>query len=148
VVFPVVNITKEYFKRNYDLDLKVDALSLTGLRVFADQTMLTLVLNALVDNAGKYSVDSHKPVTISGALDADGMVSIVVANYGLPIDEDEQDKIFEKNQRGRRPKALNISGTGVGLHLARQIMKRQKGDLRLLQRAEPVKIAIILPVEL
>ena len=105
VVFPVVNITKEYFRRNYDIDLRVDVPSLTGLRVFADQTMVTLVLNALVDNAGKYAVDSHKPVTISGSLTSDKKVYIIVANFGLSIDEDETDRIFLKGERGKMPKS-------------------------------------------
>jgi signal transduction histidine kinase len=148
IVFPVVNITKDYFRRAYEIDLRVDAPSLQGLRVFADQTMLTLVLNALVDNAGKYAVGSRKPVTISGSLDAEDTVSIIVSNFGLGIDEDEKDRIFEKGERGRGPKSLNISGTGVGLHLGRKIMTKQKGDLRLLQRANPVKIAITLPSDI
>lgn len=148
VVFPVVNITKEFFRRNYELDIRIDASSLQGVKVFADQTMLTLVLNALVDNAGKYTIHSKRPVVISGSVDSDSNISIIVSNYGLAIESDEEEKIFEKGERGKMPKALNISGTGIGLHLGRRIMRQQKGDLKLLQRAEPVKFAMLLPGDL
>jgi signal transduction histidine kinase len=144
IVFPVVNITKEYFRQNYGLDIRVDAPSLQGLHVHADQTMLTLVLNALIDNAGKYTVETHRPVAISGSLDTDDNVRIIVSNYGLPIDQDEVERVFEKGKRGRRPISMKISGTGVGLHLGRQIMRGQKGELKLLRRADPVQFEIIL----
>lgn len=144
IVFPVVNITKEYFRQNYGLDIRVDAPSLQGLHVHGDQTMLTLVLNALIDNAGKYTVETPRPVVISGRLDADDNVRIIVSNYGLPIEQDEIERIFEKGKRGRRPIAMKISGTGIGLHLGRQIMRGQKGELHLLQRADPVRFEIIL----
>ena len=144
IVFPVVNITRDYFRRQYDLDLKVEVESLKGLRVFGDQTMVTLVLNALIDNAGKYTIGERRPVIISGNSNVEkGELHIVVANYGLPIDEDEVNHIFEKRKRGRRPIELKISGTGVGLHLGRAIMERQGGNLRLIERCEPVKFAMV-----
>lgn len=144
VVFPIVTVTREHLRRKYGLDLRLDTQTLSGIKVMADQTMITLVLNALIDNAGKYTIENRRPITISGSTDARSReVSVIVSNYGLPVDDDERDSIFEKGERGRHPNAMGVEGTGIGLHLARQIMRNQGGDVRLVRTRDPVQFAIV-----
>ena len=55
---------------------------------------------------------------------------ICIWDAGNPIKEEEREKIFEKGFRGES--GSKMSGSGIGLALARDLARQLGGDLQLL----------------
>ena len=81
----------------------------------------------LVDNAIKYSPDGGQ-VTIR--LDQNGNGCLIeVADQGLGIPADEQDRIFEKFYRLDPQQTKGVGGSGLGLYICRELVERMDGQL-------------------
>jgi signal transduction histidine kinase len=94
--------------------------------VTADAVRLEQVLTNLLENARKYSA-AQSPVHVDVST-TDGLVSIAVRDHGAGIAPEEQERIFERFQRagGLDP---NISGLGLGLSIARELVVSHGGAL-------------------
>jgi signal transduction histidine kinase len=62
---------------------------------------------------------------------SDVQVEIKVRDQGVGIPRGEQRRIFEKFVRGTAARASDVRGTGIGLALARQIVRAHGGDITL-----------------
>lgn len=93
----------------------------------ADRSALGLALRKLVDNALKYSPDATTVWIRWGQQDK--QVAIRVTDTGLGIPASEQGRIFDKFVRGREAIDRNISGTGIGLAIVRQVATGHGGDV-------------------
>jgi two-component system, OmpR family, sensor histidine kinase KdpD len=97
-------------------------------RVCADRELLALAIRQLVDNALKYSPPGS-PVTVSAGSE-DHQVVIRVRDRGAGIAERDRERIFEKFYR--RADAKNgVPGTGLGLFIAREIVRAHGGEIRV-----------------
>lgn len=114
--------------------------------VRADREALRCVLWNLFENAVKYSADSE---TIRVETSYDGhQVEIAVKDQGVGIPRGEQRRIFEKFERGSAARERNIRGTGLGLAMARGIVRAHSGDITV--ESEPGKgstFRVRLPAE-
>jgi len=97
------------------------------LSVSVDPRLLRMVLSNLVSNAIKYTPEGGN-VVISYTV-ADRWVSIEVKDTGLGIPEADQEKLFTKFFRASNTKDNLIEGTGLGLYIVRQAVKRMEGNL-------------------
>ena len=97
------------------------------LVVYGDRDRLAQVIGNLLSNAIKYSPDGGD-VTVSASLIGDE-AWIWVRDEGLGIPLEHQDQIFTKFFRGDVGRARGISGTGLGLVLARQIVEAHGGHI-------------------
>jgi signal transduction histidine kinase len=84
------------------------------------------VLVNLLDNAVKYGGDS--PITVR-VEDGDAVVRICVADDGPGILPAEQERIFEKFYRSDPHVTHGPSGTGLGLYISRELVRRMGGRL-------------------
>ena len=100
-----------------------------GLRVAADPDGLRQVLVNLVENAVKYSPEGGR---VELELEpADGRVRLAVRDRGLGIPAAEQDRIFEKFYRLDPNLSRGVGGTGLGLYICREIVRRMGGRIRV-----------------
>jgi two-component system sensor histidine kinase KdpD len=115
---------------NPSRDLRI-AVAPTLPPVLADAAWIEKVLLNLLANAAKYSPASQ-PIFVS-ADQRGNMVAISVADRGAGIDPFEQGMIFDKFYRGqsyRDPANRNrVSGTGMGLAIARAIVNAHGGAI-------------------
>jgi PAS domain S-box-containing protein len=95
--------------------------------VAADEGQLRQVLGNLIDNAVKYSPDGGD-VRIR-LESADEYVRFRVADEGLGIPPVERGRIFEKFYRLDPHMARGIGGTGLGLYISRELVRRVKGRI-------------------
>ena len=89
----------------------------------ADVEMLTKIMSNLLNNARKYS-DKWVRVRLNDQTD---YVQIVVENDGALIPDDKKDEIFKPFSR--LDSSNHISGTGIGLPLARSLAETLHGSL-------------------
>ena len=94
--------------------------------VFVDAELVQLAIRQLIDNALKYSTPPSA-LTI-GARAAENSVIVSMADQGPGIPEEELSRIFEKFYRSSRGRQ-RVPGTGVGLSIAREILRAHGGDL-------------------
>jgi two-component system sensor histidine kinase KdpD len=87
--------------------------------VFVDAELIVLMIAHLIDNAVKYS-GPDSPIMIRADA-GEKAVIIHVTDRGPGISEDEQARIFDKFYRSS--KAQQLKGTGMGLAIAREIMR-------------------------
>jgi two-component system sensor histidine kinase KdpD len=97
-------------------------------QVSADPEFMSLVFRQLLDNALKYSPPAS-PLTISAHVEGNVLV-FGVADRGRGIPISEQSRIFDKFYRGREMRE-QIPGTGMGLAIAREIVRAHGGELRV-----------------
>jgi signal transduction histidine kinase len=101
--------------------------------VTADPEQLRQVLTNLVDNAVKYSPDGG-PVRVRLATE-NGSLRFSVSDRGLGIPETEQRRIFEKFYRLDPQMTRGIGGTGLGLYISRELVRRVEGRIWVESRA-------------
>jgi len=98
-------------------------------RVSADPELLSLALRQLIDNALKYSPPGS-PIDLAAGLEGERVV-IRVHDRGTGIPERERERLFDKFYR--RPVSAKagggVPGTGLGLYIAREILRTHGGDL-------------------
>jgi signal transduction histidine kinase len=95
--------------------------------VWGDRDRLAQVIGNLLSNAIKYSPEGGI-VRVSASLVGDE-AWIWVRDEGLGIPADHQQRIFTKFFRGDVGRERGISGTGLGLVLARQIVEAHGGQI-------------------
>ncbi|RAU22793.1 histidine kinase [Paramagnetospirillum kuznetsovii] len=95
------------------------------LMVWGDPGMVALALNNLVGNAAKYS-PSGGEVNVIGHHDG-GDVAIQVIDQGIGIPDEDLPSIFERFHRATN--ARGIPGSGIGLHMVRQIVEMHGGSI-------------------
>ncbi len=81
----------------------------------------------LLDNAVKYSPDGGA-VTVS-LLPRAGHLSFTVSDEGLGIPPGEERRIFEKFYRLDPNLTRGVGGTGLGLYICRELVRRMDGRI-------------------
>ena len=112
--------------------------------VQADRETLQCALWNLFENAVKYSPQADTVwVKVSGS---DNRVEIAVTDQGVGIPSNERRHVFDRFVRGSRARASNISGTGIGLSMAREIVQAHGGEIAVDgQDGEGSTFRILLP---
>ncbi|MBV8779786.1 MAG: PAS domain-containing protein, partial [Phycisphaerae bacterium] len=95
--------------------------------LFADRDRLAIALHNLIGNAIKYTPEGGR-VSISMRADA-GKLNIDVSDTGIGISEQELAPIFDRFYRAKDPRVAKITGSGLGLALAREIARLHGGDI-------------------
>jgi two-component system, OmpR family, phosphate regulon sensor histidine kinase PhoR len=93
----------------------------------ADRDRLQQVLVNLLDNAIKYSPAGGR-VTLAVEADAE-LVRLSVSDPGLGIPHAEQQRIFEKFYRLDTQLTRAGGGTGLGLYITRELVRRMGGTI-------------------
>jgi PAS domain S-box-containing protein len=95
--------------------------------VASDRDRVRQVLVNLVENAIKYSPEGGR-IDV-GVAPSDRMVRFYVRDEGLGIPEDERDRIFEKFYRLDPNMTAGIGGTGLGLYICNELVRRLGGRI-------------------
>lgn len=105
-----------------ELNLEVDAANVRG-----DEIQLAEAINNLIGNAIKYT-PNEGCIQVSLKKDANKFIFKVVDN-GYGIKEAQQTRLFQPFFRARSTETRDIEGTGLGLHLVKNIIERHEGQL-------------------
>ena len=83
----------------------------------------------LIGNAVKYG--GHADVSL---IDRGEMVEVTVGDRGPGISEELREKVFTPFFRIEQSRSRETGGTGLGLSVARSILRRHGGDVELEER--------------
>src|SRR5690606_28370834 len=114
------------------------------ITISADRLRLEQALTNLLINAVKYSPNSDM-VHINTSIEEDKL-KIEVQDTGIGISEEDQKQIFDKFYRSKELSPV-LSGLGMGLYIAHEIVKRHHG--RITVQSQPGKgttFCICLPL--
>ena len=93
----------------------------------ADRDKLMLAMHNLVGNALKYTPAGG--VVRVRVEEGPGRLSVAVIDNGIGINKDELELVFEKFFRAKDRRIAGITGSGIGLALARQVVRLHGGDI-------------------
>lgn len=96
--------------------------------VMIDPDRMAQAIGNILSNAIKFTPSGGKVSTSIQA--ADSQLFIKVADTGLGIPLDEQEKIFQPFIRGSQGRRI-VEGMGLGLNIAREIILAHGGEIRL-----------------
>lgn len=105
---------------------RIAILDESSRTVQADRDLMTLAIRQVLDNALKYG-DAGSVVRCRTELAPDS-VSLRIENDGPGISERDRERIFDKFHR-RTTTRDQVPGSGLGLHIAREIARMHGGDL-------------------
>lgn len=95
--------------------------------IMGDPERMYMVIYNLLHNAVIYSHEEQSVVIHAWSDDQEVFCS--VADRGLGIADDEIDQVFDRMYRSRDEIVREISGGGLGLTIARTIIRRHGGDI-------------------
>ncbi|MDP9097744.1 MAG: HAMP domain-containing histidine kinase [Verrucomicrobiota bacterium] len=113
-----------------ELEVKTNVPPL--LFISGERRYASLILQNLLENARKYNRPGGR-VQVAGR-EANGWVYLAVGNTGRPIPVEMQPFIFERFSRGANGE--KIAGHGIGLNLARELVRLHGGELNLVSSME------------
>ncbi|WP_299115259.1 tetratricopeptide repeat-containing sensor histidine kinase [uncultured Winogradskyella sp.] len=95
--------------------------------VYADKSMVEIVIQNLITNAVKFS-RTGDVITVSNQ-DVDGKVLICVEDTGVGISRENIDKLFNANKNFTTVGTKNEKGTGLGLTIAKDLVELNDGRI-------------------
>lgn len=95
--------------------------------IWGDRLRIGQVITNLVSNAMKYAPLSEK-IILTTSVKAD-MVCFCVQDFGPGIKPELREKVFDPFYRIEQNSGKAISGLGLGLYIAAEIIKRQQGQI-------------------
>lgn len=127
---------RKHISIRFDLDDRTLGESEDDFLVEGDPDLLQSMFRNLVDNAIKYSPDSS-PVEVKLVNEASQVVAHI-RDHGDPIPPDVANKLFQRYERGNL-RVSGVSGTGLGLTIAKRIAEMHGGNISILQDNLPGK---------
>lgn len=102
--------------------------------VVVDPERLRQALSNLVENAAKYSADSDE---VNVSIRRCGPCACVdVRDHGIGIPHAEQQHVFERFRRLDPNLSRGVAGSGLGLYIARELVRRMGGEVTVRSRPE------------
>ncbi len=102
---------------------------------------LRRALGNLIDNAVKYGTVARVSLETT-----DNKIAIIIDDEGQGIPESRQEDVFQPFHRLEDSRNRETGGTGLGLAVARTIVRAHGGDIRLSNRADGgLRVKVCLP---
>lgn len=120
----------------FDLDDRTEGEAEDDFEVEGDPDLLLSMFRNLVDNAVKYSPDGS-PVEVRLVNEA-RTVTAHIKDYGEAISPELSERLFQRYERGNI-RVGGVSGTGLGLTIAKRIAEMHQGKIMILQDNSPGK---------
>ena len=104
-----------------------------GKHFYGDKAHIRQIIINLLENAVKYTDEGFVELGVEKAAEnGDTFLKIAVADSGIGIGKEEQDKIFESFERGNTARNSRKDGIGLGLDIAKQLAEAMGGSLCLI----------------
>lgn len=132
-IFDIKNTTDEIIKMMEEVAQDKQVKIINNMKehqiVFADENMIKTVLRNLLSNAVKFS---HKGGHVTlGSKPVNNQIMISVEDNGVGIKDEDMDKLFKSSMKLQTPGTDNEIGTGLGLLLCNDFVKKNRGEIHV-----------------
>lgn len=125
--FKTINLNKTITKLiDYTSDIKINFITDKNIEIFGDEMLISHAISNLVTNAKRYSQTDK----IDIILDEDANnATIAVKDYGIGIDKQHLDRLFERFYRVNKDRSRKTGRTGLGLAIVKNIAELHSGNV-------------------
>ncbi len=142
----VIRQSLEHFKPSFDAKkVEINTDLNMGNTLNTDPDLLEQILNNLLSNVEKYATDGKRlDISSNSVNDA---YSVTIRDYGSGISRAERKHIFKPFYRIDDKITEGVSGTGIGLTIARQQAEHLGGSLEYIDVDKGACFELKLPLE-
>ncbi len=130
--FHLNTLIDEVIKENIYLikkkKLVIDNKIKNDLYIYADRDKIKQVWQNLIANATKYTND-QKTIKLYSRKDKKNKLIFYIQDEGIGIPKNQQSKLFNKFFRANNASLKHAEGTGLGLHIARELIRAHHGEM-------------------
>jgi signal transduction histidine kinase len=113
--------------RSKEITLKTHLEPLFPIQI--DPSLISKVINNLIDNAIKYSPNGSEVEIVS--REVDDQVEISVRDQGIGLSEEDRKNLFGRFFRVKNEATQVVKGTGLGLYLTKYFVEAHKGAVEV-----------------
>jgi signal transduction histidine kinase len=113
-------------KSGLDVSFNTDAID--GYMIYADPGKLRQVISNLTDNAIKYTPQGHVHLFLKKHVN-ENKIHLTITDTGIGMSQETIDNLFEKFSRAHDANKVNTGGSGLGLYVAKEIMKKHEARI-------------------
>ncbi|MBI5638825.1 MAG: GHKL domain-containing protein [Nitrospirae bacterium] len=126
--------------------LRLTVSDLPGLTCLCDEGLIRRTIENLFDNALKYTPEGGQiTVTVSSR---EGSIILAVSNTCATMTQAEKERLFEPFYRGMRSVSINSEGKGLGLYIARYIIRSHGGEIAVKKTDDNLfSLTVTLPMK-
>ena len=99
-----------------------------NFKITADYNKIRQVVSNLIDNSIKYTPEGFVKVSLS-KIPENGNVLLKIEDSGIGISTETMPNLFKKFGRAKSLSNMYSSGSGLGLYVAKEIIKAHKGKI-------------------
>lgn len=127
-------------QKQYELKVDIPDTPVTGCW---DRDKLSRVIRNLIDNALKYGMDGKKlEIDLS---QRDGKTIIQIRDYGVGMEKETVEHIFEQFYRADHARNSKSGGMGLGMYVVKEIIRLHGGTIEIESKPkEGTNVRIIL----
>lgn len=115
----------------YKKQIKLECSLEASLYVYADINMVTSILQNLVSNALKFTLNhANKSIYIRTQTE-DNRVKISVEDQGIGLTQSQLNRLFQENSISTTPGTKGEKGTGLGLVLCKKFAEMNDGEIQV-----------------
>ena len=141
------SIVDEFAEKLKEKNITLDRADVPPeLTIKTDSRLFHIIVSNLVSNAVKY-LRPDGALTLAYEL-KDTTLSVVVADNGIGIPEEEIPKLFTKFFRASNAQSHQTEGTGLGLYIVKQSVEQLGGTISVSSKENTgTRFAVVLPVK-
>lgn len=149
VILPVVHLAKPLLRAFRGAQIEILTSPTEGLpSLFVDKNLLQTAIFNLLSNAIKASRhDGDQPPRIMLECSVGtSSYRIDCIDWGVGFDHAQSEDLFKKGYREKSAVLRDVSGSGLGLYVTRQIIRAHGGDVQIRSQRNPTIVSITLPL--
>ncbi len=114
-----------------NIELKVETDPTVPEQLYGDETRIRQIITNLLTNSVKYTNEGSITIKLHWRKTSieTAMIRISVADTGVGIRQEDQEKLFQSFQRVDEKHNRNIEGTGLGLVISKQLVELMGGKI-------------------
>ncbi|HBS85302.1 MAG: hypothetical protein A2W91_15970 [Bacteroidetes bacterium GWF2_38_335] len=125
-------------------NIKVHLNAEENIWLKTDKDEMDIVFNNLISNAVKYNRDGGS-VNVN-IKKTDTAITFSVEDTGIGMDEEEVSRLFGEFVRIKNAKTKNITGSGLGLSIAKKMVELNNGTITLESKPDVgTKFTVVIP---
>lgn len=138
-------MSDEFYPVLAERGMRCEVTAPNSLVLLADADKLARVFENLLRNAAAYGAE-NSVITIT-ADSAQSRAHITVASRGEPIPPEKLEHLFDKFYRADAARSTGTGGAGLGLAIAREIVRLHGGDITAKNEPDGTSFTVVLPTD-